>query len=101
MTPYSDWYVTIMFYAALHRVQALLHHRGYDDTQCDLHTKTRDLLRNDVVLRLETDLRNHYRDLSDDSRAARYRLGRFSQVQVSDLRERYENLKQRVGQLML
>jgi hypothetical protein len=97
-TPYLDWYVTVLFYGALHRVQALLHLRGLSDEETDLHSKR------DNILAQEDDvwgLRENYRQLKDDSEDARYGAASLTLDQVKQIRtEFYDRVKERVSALI-
>jgi hypothetical protein len=90
---HNDWAVTLLFYAALHLVDAYL-----DPMQPKRHTDRRNLIRNDPVLR---PIWFHYRELDDRSRDARYECLPFSGIQVSDLRSNsFEPVKRHLRRLL-
>ena len=100
-TPYTDWITTALFYGALHHVQALLHDLGWPDGQTDKHPKVEKLLSIDSTLRNESDLRDDYKQLRDDSEEARYFTRTFSAAEVTRLRQdEFARLKQRVDELL-
>jgi len=95
-TPYLDWAVTVIFYAALHYIRALAakHYftniSRYGDLDRVFHRVT--------VFQQNPNIYTDYRQLKDDSRAARYDMRVFSPQEVTDLRE--EEL-QRIRQFVL
>lgn len=97
---FRSWYVTGLFYAALHRMDALLHHRGCSDFACDSHGKRWAEIRH--RLSHERPLRHYYRQMYDDSIAARYSVRQFTIAEVNELLNRhYIPLKRRVRQLLV
>jgi hypothetical protein len=85
ITPYLDWAVTVIFYAALHYIRALAarHHFMNISRYGDLDRAFERIL----VFRLDPNLYSDYRQLKDDSRAARYDMRGFSTEEVADLRD--------------
>jgi hypothetical protein len=96
---HCGWVVTGLFYSALHRVSALLHHRGCSDSDIDGHAKRARQLQQ--KLDAETQLYSDYRQLKDDSEAARYDCRPFSHAEVSTLEaEEFARIKSRAQELM-
>lgn len=65
-TEYHDWIVTVLFYAALHAIDALLMHDGQPVTS---HIKRNELLRSDDRYQ---EIYAHYEPLYTLSRTVRY-----------------------------
>lgn len=84
-SPYLDWAVTAVFYAALHYIRALAarHHFTNISSYADMDR----LFERVVVFRRRDDLYADYRQLKDDSRAARYDCRRFTPAEVAGLRD--------------
>ena len=84
-TPYLDWAVTIIFYAALHYLRALFAHNlitniaRYGDMD-----KAFDRL---ALLKRNPNVYNDYRQLKDDSRDARYNMWRPTTADVHEFRD--------------
>ena len=98
-TQYRDWHVTVLYYAAVHRMQMLLHDRGCSDEDCRTHRKMQHHLAQ--KLPNETGLYGNYRQLEDDSLDARYSTRQFGPEDVRDLEAaRYAPLRERIQQLM-
>ena len=84
-SPYLDWAVTAVFYAALHYIRALAarHHFTNVSSYADMDR----LFERVAVFRRRHDLYADYRQLKDDSRAARYDCRRFVPAEVAGLRD--------------
>lgn len=84
-TPYLDWAVSVIFYAALHYIRALAarHHLTNISTYGDMDQAFARL----TVFRKNPAIYPDYRQLKDDSRAARYDMARFTPREVVDLRD--------------
>ena len=94
-----DWAVTGYFYAALHHVTALLHSLGCQDG--DLRTHARRQRQIATRLPAEQQLYDDYRQLQDDSEAARYDCRAFSEQDVNQLiAQHFAPLKTRVQALL-
>jgi hypothetical protein len=84
-TPYLDWAVTIIFYAALHYLRALFADNlitnisRYGDMD-----KAFDRL---ALLKKNPTVYNDYRQLKDDSRDTRYNMWRPASADVVDFRD--------------
>jgi hypothetical protein len=79
-----DWAVTVIFYAALHYIRALAarHHFTNISSYGDIDR----LFERLRVFRMNPAIYIDYRQLKDDSRAARYDLRGFVPDEVEDLR---------------
>lgn len=84
-TPYLDWAVTVIFYAALHYLRALFarHHVTNIARYGDMDKAFERL----AVVRHEAGIYNDYRQLKDDSRDARYNMWRPTLAEVVDFRD--------------
>jgi hypothetical protein len=84
-TPYLDWVVTVIFYAALHYIRALAarHHFGNVSSHADMDR----IFSRVPVFRRQPDVYVDYRQLKDDSRAARYDARQFSPREVVELQD--------------
>lgn len=76
-TPYLDWVITAYFYAAVHLIDALLHHK--DNAHGDLHTTRRKLIREKSYLR---GIDMQFEQLKDHSEDARYRLTTMTRIRL-------------------
>lgn len=85
ITPYLDWAATVIFYAALHYIRALAarHHFRSISTYGEMD-KLFDRL---ALFRRNAWVYEDYRQLKDDSRAARYDMRMFSPQEVVELRD--------------
>lgn len=84
-TPYTDWAVTAIFYAALHYVRALLSRYHY--TNISRYGEMDKAFERVDVLRRNDSIYVDYRQLKDDSRAARYDMWKPTGDEVIDLRD--------------
>lgn len=84
-TPYLDWAVTVIFYAALHYLRALFahHHVANIARYGDVDKAFARL----AVVRQEAGIYNDYRQLKDDSRDARYNMWRPRLADVVEFRD--------------
>ena len=71
-SPYIDWSVVVLFYAALHYVEAFFAKQS-PAIHCTRHPE-----RDREVNRLLSPLYADYRDLKNDSVEARYKMKKFS-----------------------
>ena len=86
---FSDWAVTVLFYSALHYIDAYLATQGYYDPGG--HDVREDLIRRDSNVR---PLYPSYARLKNFSRSARYYGSRYSDSQVTGLyRGSFEPIK--------
>ncbi|MCZ6479114.1 MAG: hypothetical protein O6929_01720 [candidate division NC10 bacterium] len=84
-TPYLDWAATVIFYAALHYIRALAaRHRIRNISR---YAEMDNLFDRLMVFRRNPGVYEDYRQLKDDSRAARYDMRRFSPEEVMGLRD--------------
>lgn len=89
---FSDWAVTVLFYSALHYIDAYLAARGHYDPGG--HDVRDDLIRSDPNVR---PVYNWYARLKSFSRSARYYGSRYSGSQVTGLyRGSFEPIKTHV-----
>jgi hypothetical protein len=88
-TCFLDWFVTAIFYAALHYIRSLASKYGFKNISSygDLD-KLFDRL---SILKRNSNIYGCYRHLKDDSRAARYDMALFSPDDVRDLRDNEYN----------
>ena len=84
-TPYLDWAVTVIFYAALHYIRALA--ARYHFRNISRYGELDRVFERFVVFRRNPGVYEDYRQLKDDSRAARYDMRRFSPEEVIALRD--------------
>jgi len=84
-TSYLDWAVTVIFYAALHYIRALAARHLFTNIsrygELDKLFNRLPLFRNNSWVYID------YRQLKDDSRAARYDMRAFSSQEVTALRD--------------
>lgn len=93
-TPYLDWVITGIFYAALHYVDAFL------ATQA-VHPGSHSRRDAEVKLFLGTGFYLDYRALKDDSQDARYRVRQFSAEEVqNEIRPLFQKIKSEVLALL-
>jgi len=88
------WAVTVIFYAAVHYVEAyfdLRYNRHHNS-----HKRRQRSIRNNGQLRR---IYNLYRSLEDESRNARYDGKNFSPDDVEDLKGNLENIKEEMRRL--
>lgn len=83
--PFPDWMVTGLFYAALHYCRAVMASYGFTNistyAEMDRHFVSLS------ALKRQPDVYGHYRQLKDDSRAARYDMWSLTILNVTDLRD--------------
>ena len=85
ITPYLDWVITGIFYAGLHYIRALAaKHRL---TNISSYGEMDKLFSRLSVFRNNPSIYSDYRQLKDDSRAARYEMDRLSSRDVVELRD--------------
>ncbi len=91
-TPYLDWVVTGIFYSAIHYIRAVAaKHRfinisSYGEIDRMFSTVS--------IFKRNSDVYIDYRQLKDDSRAARYEITPFSATEVIGLRDQeFKNIK--------
>lgn len=84
-TPYLDWAVTVIFYAALHYIRALA--ARYLFANISTYGELDRIFERLDVFRRYPDIYGDYRQLKDDSRAARYDMRKFSSPEVGGLRD--------------
>ena len=82
---YLDWAVTVIFYAALHYIRAVAARHFF--TSVSSYGDMDRLFERVAALKAHSALYHDYRQLKDDSRAARYDMRRFSADEVTDLRD--------------
>jgi hypothetical protein len=93
-TPNNDWAVTLLFYSALHLVDACLAPAQHPKR----HADRRNLAANNPLLQ---PIWAHYRVLEDRSQEARYDCIRFSDQRVRDLRsQHFEPLKRHLSRIL-
>lgn len=89
---YSDWVVTVLFYAALHYVDAYLAKQGHADPGD--HDTRDDLIRQFADTRL---VWREYSRLKSFSRSSRYYGARFRKADITGLqRGSFDALKQEI-----
>lgn len=86
-TPFIDWVVTGIFYAALHYLRAVASKYGF--TNVSSYADMDQLFAQLVPLRRRADIWTDYRHLKDDSRDARYEMRRFQTHEVLDLQSNH------------
>lgn len=85
---FLDWAVSCIFYSALHYIDAYLANQDYHP---QTHDKRTSLVARERVLKK---IYREYRWLKDESEGARYRVKRFKQNEVEDLKnEPFERIK--------
>lgn len=84
-TPFLDWAITAVFYAALHYLRALMARHAYTtvSTYGDMDKAFERL----SVLKRNQEIYEAYRQLKDDSRSARYNMWKPTKETVEDLRD--------------
>lgn len=85
ITPYLDWAVTVIFYAALHYIRALAAKHQF--MNISRYGDLDRVFERVPVFRRNPELYVDYRQLKDDSRATRYDMRAFSFEEVGDLRD--------------
>ena len=84
-SPYLDWAVTIIFYAALHYLRALFAH--YQLTNIARYGDMDKAFDRIQLLKRHPEIYNDYRQLKDDSREARYNMWRPTLAEVVEFRD--------------
>jgi len=84
-TPFIDWIITGIFYSALHYIRALA--AKYSFANISTYGEMDNLFSRLSVFRNDPNIYPDYRQLKDDSRAARYEMVGFSPSDVIDLRD--------------
>lgn len=84
-TPFRDWVITGIFYSALHYIRALAAKHSF--ANIGRYGEIDNLLSRLPVFRKHPTIYSDYRQLKDDSRAARYEMVALSSSQVIDLRD--------------
>jgi hypothetical protein len=82
-TPFLDWAVTGVFYAALHYLRALAARHAFGGIRS--YGEMDRLFSTLAPLRRNPGLYRHYRFLKDESREARYEMRRFAPREVRDM----------------
>lgn len=85
ITPYLDWAVTVIFYAALHYIRAVA--ARYLFSNISTYGELDRMFERLQILRQNSGIYVDYRQLKDDSRVARYDMRKFSPQEVRDLRD--------------
>jgi hypothetical protein len=80
-TPFSDWAIIGMFYAALHYLKAVAH--TYN-CAVDSYSDMDNCFAKVPILSREPDLEDAYRQLKDDSMGARYHCRKFTSRELTD-----------------
>lgn len=84
-SPYLDWAVSVIFYAALHYLRALMaRHRL---TNISKYGEMDNAFARLLPFRRQPEVYQDYRQLKDDSRAARYDMWRPHVAEIADLRD--------------
>jgi hypothetical protein len=84
---YVDWGITVLFYSALHYVDAYLAIKPLHPPNLDARDTA---IQNNGSL---SPIYKDYRRLKDQSRAARYEIPNFDRSQFSAMNQRFENIK--------
>lgn len=84
-TPYLDWAVTVIFYAALHYIRALAARHQF--TNISTYADMDRVFERVPVFRRNREVYVDYRQLKDDSRVARYECRSLAASEVTDLRD--------------
>lgn len=84
-TPYLDWAVTAIFYSALHYIRALA--ARYRITNISTYGEMDRLFQRVSLFRQHQWVYQDYRQLKDDSRAARYDMRKFTLREAGELRD--------------
>lgn len=84
-TPYLDWAVTVIFYAALHYIRALA--ARHQLANISSYAEMDRLFERVPVFRRNRDLYVDRRQMKDDSRVARYECRSLPPSEVIDLRD--------------
>lgn len=87
----ADWSITILFYAALHYIDAFL--AGKNLHPLNHENRDDEIERNGSL----TDLYRDYRRLKDLSRAARYEIACYSPETVEVAKGRLARIKEHLG----
>lgn len=92
VTPYLDWAATVTFYAALHYLRALTARNLYTNvsTYADMDTAFARL----AILKRHPEIYDAYRQLKDDSRAARYDAWLPTGGDVVDMQEELKKIRE-------
>ena len=91
-TQFLDWVVTGIFYSAIHYIRAVAAKHGF--TNISTYGEMDNLFGRLSVFRKNQDIYVDYRQLKDDSRAARYDMTPIPATEVISLRdEEFENIK--------
>ena len=92
ITPYRDWAATVTFYAALHYLRALMARNLYTNvsTYADMDTAFTRL----GILKRHAEIYDAYRQLKDDSRAARYDAWLPTGADVLDMQEELRKIRE-------
>lgn len=83
--PYLDWLVTVLFYAALHYLRALLSRHGLSNIS--RYGEVDNAFSRLLIFRRNAEVYIDYRQLKDDSRRARYEFWRPGVREVEELRD--------------
>ncbi len=83
-TPFLDWVITGIFYAALHYIRALA---AQSSIAISSYAEMDKLFDRHGLLKRNRDVFYDYRQLKDDSRAARYDVKQFKANEVRGLLE--------------
>ena len=95
-TVYSDWAITVLFYAALHYVDAFLAHVGIRNPGG--HSNREQYIQSRPELQ---PIYNEYSRLKNRSASARYYARRFSPEEIERCRNQdLENIKQRIRSIL-
>jgi hypothetical protein len=90
----ADWAVTMLFYAALHYIDAFLAGKH-------LHPRDHDIRDSEVENNGSlSPIYNDYRRLKDNSIAARYEIANFHRANLPPIEARYDRVKSHVRRLM-
>lgn len=91
-TQFLDWVITAIFYSALHYIRALAAKNGY--TNISSYGEMDHLFSRLSVFRRRSDIFYGYRQLKDDSRAARYDMRAFTPDEVGSLlKDEFDRIK--------
>jgi hypothetical protein len=82
---YLDWFVTVVFYVAVHYLRALGSRAGFPNVGS--YGDLEDFFRRVASLHRNTRVWKSYRRLKDDSRDARYEMRVFTPAEVVELRD--------------
>lgn len=91
-TQFLDWVVTGIFYSAVHYIRAVAAKHRF--TNISSYGEMDNLFSRLSVFKRRRDIYKDYRQLKDDSRAARYDMTPIPATEVISLRdEEFENIK--------